>query len=653
MLNPIITDIIETNDEHKIIDWLMVHDELYENDESPIDDSVYDYVYKYAKLTFSANKYFTGVGADVRGSKVQLPFNMSGLQQVYVGNVEKWVQMNIIPSQLVNTDVIVSDKLDGVSAQVIYDASGALQIAYSRGNGTEGADITRHIRQIPNIPKQLKIAPGCTLPVRMEVLIPKEKWNDVASKFTSRMGVAYKNTRNATAGIMNASENDPNIYNYMEGVAYTVMDSEKTKVEDLLWLHALGFDVVRYKVIKGTSLNDDVLTTLLNDAKKTSRYDLDGVVVNLNSNKTAFKYKVSDAETNQAMAVVKDVVWTPSKDGYLKPVIMIEPINLMGVTISKCTGFNAIFIYDNQIQPGTVIKMVRSGDVIPYCSGIVSKSTLSKEVFEKWFNDNLSAHGEWSWSQNKVDAVLIDKTANTTSMINMLVDIFNKLKVTHLGPGNIETLYNNGFNSVNSILAMDYTDWYMNIGENGVKVFESLQNRLENIYWPNLAGSLNLFGRGVGRRKLTSLYEALQGDTSKLLDVSAICNVEGFEQTTALQIANHAESALKTIEDLKTQCSYLIITEYDKNKALFGDRMVGQVVVFTGLRSEELEKEIVEQGGTIGSSVTSSTTIVCAKDPNSNSGKIKKVHDLNAKRTQLGQPLIELLTMQQLQKKLL
>ena len=78
----------------------------------------------------------------------------------------------------------------------------------------------------------------------------------------------------------------------------------------------------------------------------------------------AFAFKMMLSE-QVAEAKVVDVIWTPSKDGYLKPRVQIEPIKLSGVTIEYATGKNAQFIEKNRIGVGAVIQIVRSGDVIP------------------------------------------------------------------------------------------------------------------------------------------------------------------------------------------------------------------------------------------------------------------------------------------------
>ena len=75
-----------------------------------------------------------------------------------------------------------------------------------------------------------------------------------------------------------------------------------------------------------------------------------------------------------AETFVVDVIWSPSKDGYLKPRIRVDPVQVGGVTIEYTTGFNGAFIRDNKIGVGAKVKLIRSGDVIPYIEEVIDKA---------------------------------------------------------------------------------------------------------------------------------------------------------------------------------------------------------------------------------------------------------------------------------------
>ena len=141
-----------------------------------------------------------------------------------------------------------------------------------------------------------------------------------------------------------------------------------------------GFETVQNRTV--TDVTNEMLSELLMEWRKSYVYEIDGVIVSddrIFARKSgnpdhafAFKMVLSD---QMAEAKVVNVLWTPSKDGYLKPRVQIEPIKLGGVTIEYATGFNAAFIRDNKIGIGSLIQIIRSGDVIPQNRSLYSSPT--------------------------------------------------------------------------------------------------------------------------------------------------------------------------------------------------------------------------------------------------------------------------------------
>ena len=94
----------------------------------------------------------------------------------------------------------------------------------------------------------------------------------------------------------------------------------------------------------------------------------------------AFKMVLSDQVVE---AKVVDVLWTPSKDGYLKPRIRMEPVHICGVKIEYATAFNAAFVEKHCIALA-IVRMVRSGDVIPYIMDVIVPSNEPKMPSEPY-----------------------------------------------------------------------------------------------------------------------------------------------------------------------------------------------------------------------------------------------------------------------------
>jgi DNA ligase (NAD+) len=623
----------EDFDVAKILEVLTAADELYFNDEeSFLEDSQYDALKMYAQRLAPADVYFTGVGSAVRGGKIDLPFKMGSLNQVYQGDYAKWVTKHHLQHAL----VIVSDKLDGASVMLVYGVDGKLQIAYSRGDGVQGADITRHATKIHNVPQKIDNKTGAAITVRAENIISPASFARINTGKFARNGRVYKNPRNMVSGLMNSSENHPEVYKAIDTVAYEIVGSTADKGEQLDQLLAWGFKVVSAEAVVAGHLNDDTLTKFLNLRRAKTEYEIDGLVIEIADADTraalktddlnpeyAVKFKVADA-SNFAVATVKGVEWNLSKDGYYKPRVQIHPIDLVGVTIQNLTGFNAKFIKDSGIGPGAKIEITRSGDVIPFILGVVERATPQMP------DDDTAV-----WTDTGVDLVVADASKNSTVMFERLNDFFASVDVPHLGDGNLMKMFEMGFDTPEKIIELTQQDISSLVGSAaiGKKIFTGLRAKLTNIPIYVLMGSHHAFGRGVGVRKMKKLYEAFEGDVAMMEHAYEIVGVEGFDTKTATKIAAGFRPFMEFLGKIS---NYVTLAPYEAKKQ---GSLSGKVFVFTGFRSKELEDKITNAGGTMGSGVSSKTTYLVTAEPNSTSGKAVKARELGV--TVIGQAELE------------
>jgi len=367
-----------------IVDVLTFTSDQYHNSEdgeSHLTDSLWDNLYRFLQVTDPVNKYLIGVGSEVRGGAgVPLPYVMPGLDQVHEGDTVKWIMTN----NLMGATIITMDKMDGNSGQIIYDTNGNLQMAFSRGSSTDGQDLTRHFKRMKNLPTiNVGTDLHTSIAVRVEVEMKEEVFNDLNDRglINKRSGEKQSNARNYIGGQMNSTEATQIFYDNVDVIAYEIMfPLMDTKKEELTALGLYGFTVVKWSEHIGGTLGDDMLTAALEQAHKTTPWAIDGFVMipndravrdaiparkgsSLNPVHTK-KFKVGQDDNVAGTTVIK-VEWKVSKDGYLKPTVCIDPVDLAGVTISKATGINAKYIYDNKIGPGSKVSITRAGDVIP------------------------------------------------------------------------------------------------------------------------------------------------------------------------------------------------------------------------------------------------------------------------------------------------
>ncbi len=604
--------------EDEIILVLQAADDLYFNDdeESFLTDPQYDALRLYASQTFPTNDYFLGVGAAVRGEMIDLPYTMGSLDQVQIGGIKDWNRKWGLDVE----EILISDKLDGASALVIYDNRGRLKIAYSRGDGLQGQDITRHITHL--VPPRV----SGPMAIRAEAIISKSNFIKAKTVAKTRAGNEYKNARNMVSGLLNASKNPAAVYQYIHFVAYEIVDvpdNEKTDKRGMLErLHNEGFRVPYYKIVKGGELNDDFLAMYLERRRDETEYEIDGLVLDANDldvrdrmNPTrdtlnpaySIKYKVADAD-NLAETTCVAVHWAPSKHGYWKPRIEIDPVDLVGVTITFCTGFNAQFIVENNIGPGAVIEVTRSGDVIPFCQKVVKGTTASLP------------DDDYDWIG--VDIRMKDYENHPEVQIQQMVDFFSSVEAPLLKEGSIRKLHEAGYTTIKSVIMLAKDEMVRIIGSNGTKIYEGLRNVLTNIPLYKVAGAYSM-ERGIGVRRMKALQLSMGRDNLLTCDEAAlIAEQDGFDDITA-------DATIRALRKFRTfifeVAGYVTIAE---EKDTSDGALSGKKVVFTGFRDRVLQGQIEDAGGIMQSSVSGKTNIVVTKDPNGTSSKLNKARDL-------------------------
>jgi NAD-dependent DNA ligase len=249
---------------------------------------------------------------------------------------------------------------------------------------------------------------------------------------------------------------------------------------------------------------------------------------------------------------------------------------------------------------------------------------IYEQKYNDWFDQQLSAIGEWEWSPNHVDAILVDAANNETVQLEQLIDFAAKLGVEHIGEGNMKAVFEAGYVTPTDFVKMMASDIALAIGSSVVakKIQQSKMEKLTNVAWWVVAGAHPAFGRGVGQRKMKKLYEAFAGDITRLSNTNAICAVEGFDAKTAMKIAGGYAAFMEFVEDCGSALSF---SKYEAPKQ---GSLSGQSFLFTGFRDKSLEKLIEAKGGKVASSVSSKLTYLVAADPNEASGKLTKARQL-------------------------
>ena len=568
-------------------------------------DDIFDIVKDYFQKKNPKHPVLKEIGAPTYGDKVDLPFWMGSLDKIRdnESSLSKWKAK--YPGKCV-----VSEKLDGNSALLVVK-DGRYKL-YSRGDGNKGQDISHLLPLIQGIPKSLPDS----IAVRGELIIKKIDW------LSKGKGA---NARNAVAGVMHSKKPDPTLSSITRFVAYEQLYPRIKMSDSLNALEEYKFKVVKSKIFNTSDLTMDSLSEYLVKRREKSLYDIDGIVIYHDGEHVAVKGKNPDyafafkslLTHEEAEVVIKEVQWNVSKDGYIKPILIFDPVTIGGVSIQKATGFNAAFIEKNVVGPGSRITIIRSGDVIPHVHKILSKSASEKPSFPK----------EYEWNDTHVDILIKDKALDSNVMVKRLVYFTKVLEMKGVGPGIVERLHSNGINTFKKFINVTVDDLLKMEGfqkKSAEKVVNEIQESVKKADCLTFMTASNLFGRSIAEKKLKLILEVFPEIPNGYKPTeSELSKVSGIGEISAKQFLEGLPLFFEFMKELNKECKKVEVVE-----KVVGKSLEGLVVVFTGVRDKELEALIEAKGGKVGSSVSSKTKILVAKDPSDDSSKIKSAKEL-------------------------
>jgi NAD-dependent DNA ligase len=598
--------VLDTLNENQLSSILREANKAYYNQEPFMTDNEYDIVKEYIENKYPSNNAIVEIGAQVQRNKVALPYNMGSMDKIKpdTSALTNWTTKYHGP-------YVLSCKLDGVSG--LYTTEGVTPKLYTRGDGKVGQDISHMIPHL-RLPKTKGIV------IRGEFIIPK-------AVFDSKYKTKFANPRNMVAGIVNHKTINEAIKD-LHFVAYEVIVPVKKPSEQMEFLSTLDVEGVLWKT--ETNLTNELLSQTLVEWRKNYIYEIDGIIVT-NDGKYdrksgnpdhafAFKMVLSD---QIAEAKVVDVIWTPSKDGYLKPRVQIEPINLGGVRIEFATGFNGAFINDNKVGVGAVIELIRSGDVIPHIRKVSVPAEQAK-----------MPSVPFKWNDTHVDVMLEDLGSDETVKEKNITGFFRGIGVEGLSSGNVARIIQAGYDTVPKIIKMGVNELLQVEGfkdKTANKLYIGIKEKIDAASLVTIMSASNMFGRGFSEKRLELIMESYpnvlvskESDTQKVAKISAI---KGMAEKTAEAFVEKIPDFNQFIKEAglvnKLTQGFAEKKPVDESHPLFG-----KTIVMTGFRDDKIQEAIKNVGAKLGSSVSKNTFIVLVKDIEEDTGKAAEARKL-------------------------
>lgn len=552
------------------------------------------------------------------GGEVKHPYVVGSLKKVKFGEgqLEAWLTKQAGTTALTGYALLCMAKIDGLSFVARY-INGVLATGATRGDGYLGKDISNKLTWI--LPA--KLTKPVTLDVRGELTLTGD----------DHESLGFKNRRNGSVGIINRDDASIESLQAIKGYACQIKSghmADATICEQLAELNLLGFLTPEMTTIPtfespAPDQIEKTLSSVLIPWKETALYSIDGLVICgvnytledefLPEGMVAFK-----VDQDAVITTVKDVEWNVSKNGLVKPVVLVEPKEIDGTTVSRVTGYNAQWLLDNGIGEGASVGIIKSGEIIPK---IVEVYQAAKVVFL----------GECPSCGTSLDMIGVDLCCDNEACgaagVKTVESFLSKLDIEGAKATSLENL---GIRSMEDLLAWAPDASY----KSQRNLWFEIEKKIFNAPADRLFAAM-LFD-GFGRKMIGKLIDFYGSRWEATCAVRAVANDEtgdGFclpEGFTSYNITKAAPSWEANLEMLGRICAD---TRYqqpaEEEKTITSGSLSGKSFLFTGTLSmprKQAEKLVTDNGGAIASSVSKNLTYLVAGE--SAGSKLEKANKL-------------------------
>jgi DNA ligase (NAD+) len=348
----------------------------YYNGEAEITDAEFDLLWDELKQLAPDSPVLAKVGADDTDGFPKVAHLIPMGSQDKANEIEAfraWTKKIAAPVY------VVQYKLDGASLELQYE-NGTLAKALTRGDGVIGDDITPNARKMGGVVAEL--GEDFSGGVRGEILLLHDVWKE---KYAGKA-----NCRNAANGLMRRKDGlgCENLILIAYDASATGNDAFfQNETDKLAWLSVKGFSVTVAKeftdVEEIIAYREAVMAMRQNLA-----FDIDGLVVkdretdmpdlrrSRPERQIAFKF-----ELESAYSVVRDVEWSENGATYT-PVGIIDPVRLAGTTVKRASLANPNLIRGMGLKIGSVVSVVKRGEIIPKIMNLAPAGALAGEQEE-------------------------------------------------------------------------------------------------------------------------------------------------------------------------------------------------------------------------------------------------------------------------------
>jgi DNA ligase (NAD+) len=537
---------------------------------------------------------------------------------------------------------ILSWKLDGLTIVLTYQ-DGHLVKAVTRGTGEVGEVITNNARVFKNLP--VNISYKDTLILRGEAIIRYSDFVKINNEIAD-VDAKYKNPRNLCSGsvrqLNNKVTSERNVYFF----AFSLVKADNVKIDNsrvsqMDWLKNQGFDVVEFKEVTNSNIEETVQWFYQNI--ETNDFPSDGLVLAFDDiaygeslgstakfprDSIAFKWRDEIKETT-----LLDIEWSASRTGLINPIAIFEPVELEGTTVSRASIHNISIMEGLELGIGDTIAVYKANMIIPQISENLTRSGMAHIPEECPV-----CKGKTEIKQESgVKTLYCVNSECLAKQIKSFTHFVSRdaMNIEGLSEATIEKLIAKGL--IKELADLFHIEKYKNeiiemegLGEKSFNKLVASINKARKTTVIRLLYSLGIPNVGLSNAKLICKYFKYDWNKIVSADFTELVQIGGIGDIMADSFIKFFANDKKRIivEDILQELE-LEAVQVSQGEQVFENMsfvITGSVEQFKN--RDELKNIIEEKGGKVTGSVTSKTNYLINNDNMSNSSKNKKAKEL-------------------------
>ena len=545
-------------------------------------------------------------------------------------------------------------KFDGISISLTYE-NGIFVKAVTRGDGTQGDDVTTNVKTIRTIPLKLKGNYPDFFEMRGEIIMPHSSFNAINAEREELGQQTFANPRNAAAGTIKLQDSKEVAKRKLDQYCYfMMMDDDKmifnNHYESLMAARQWGFNVSDYMSLCKNVGDIEDFINYWDEKRKELPFDIDGIVIKVNDFKQreilgftaksprwaiAYKFKAEEAHTK-----LLSVDFQVGRHGTITPVANLDPVQLAGTIVKRATLHNADFIDQLDLHYDDIVSVEKGGEIIPKITSVdlnKRKEESRKVTFithcPECGTELVNIEGETAW--------YCPNTLGCPPQIKGRIEHFisrKAMNIESLGEGKVEVLFDNN-------LIKDYSDLYKLTYddifglEKVIVVDDGKENTVRKVSFKektanNIIDAIEKSKSVPFARVLFALGIKYVGETTAKLIAKTMGNIDNIINASVEELTEIEEVGEKIAVSIKDffadERNINIINklrefglQFEQEKKVAKDEestgiLSGMSIVVSGVFStmsrDEIKQLIEDLGGKNVSSISSKTSFIVAGD---------------------------------------